>query len=103
MAIDFTCPNCQRSGRLPDNFTGNKIKCPACQTISPVANTEDVIPLAPEPVAAARQRAPDAETAGRRPAGARVPGRAQRPAPVKLIAAVAAEECSSRRQSRSWH
>ncbi len=49
MAIDFTCPNCQRSGQLPDNFSGNKIKCPACQTISPVANAEDVIPLAPEP------------------------------------------------------
>lgn len=33
MGMPFTCPNCARTGRVPDGFTGNRIKCPACQTI----------------------------------------------------------------------
>ncbi len=34
MPIRFVCPQCGRSGRLPDGFQGTKIKCPACKTIS---------------------------------------------------------------------
>ena len=34
MPIRFVCPQCGKSGRLPDGFQGTKIKCPACNTIS---------------------------------------------------------------------
>ena len=34
MPIRFVCPQCGRSGRLPDGIRGTKIKCPACKTIS---------------------------------------------------------------------
>ncbi len=36
MPIRFVCPQCGRAGRLPDDFPGGKIKCPACKTISQV-------------------------------------------------------------------
>lgn len=58
MPIPFTCPNCQRSGRLPDTFTGDKIKCPACQTISPINRSSGA-----KPASSTRNRAfDDAET-----------------------------------------
>ena len=36
MPIRFVCPQCGRAGRLPDDFPGGKIRCPACKTISQV-------------------------------------------------------------------
>lgn len=58
MPIPFTCPHCQRTGRLPDTFTGDKIKCPACQTVSPISR-----PSASKSAASGRNRAlADAET-----------------------------------------
>src|SRR5579883_855963 len=32
----FVCPSCGASGRLPDGFQGDRIKCPACKTVSPL-------------------------------------------------------------------
>jgi S1-C subfamily serine protease/regulation of enolase protein 1 (concanavalin A-like superfamily) len=50
MPIPFTCPSCGRSGRLPDAFTGDKVKCPACQTIATVSQPErEVKPPSPSP------------------------------------------------------
>jgi S1-C subfamily serine protease/regulation of enolase protein 1 (concanavalin A-like superfamily) len=34
MPIRFVCPQCRRTGRLPDGFPGGKIRCPTCKTIS---------------------------------------------------------------------
>ena len=32
MAIVVTCPACGKKGKIPDNFQGSDIKCPACNT-----------------------------------------------------------------------
>jgi S1-C subfamily serine protease/regulation of enolase protein 1 (concanavalin A-like superfamily) len=34
MPIRFVCPQCKRTGLLPDGFHGGKIRCPKCKTIS---------------------------------------------------------------------
>jgi S1-C subfamily serine protease/regulation of enolase protein 1 (concanavalin A-like superfamily) len=49
MPIPFTCPNCQRSGRLPDSFTGDRIKCPACKTVTLITGYDVVPDEAPVP------------------------------------------------------
>ena len=36
MLSQFVCPHCGASGRLPDGFKGDRIRCPACKTISPI-------------------------------------------------------------------
>src|SRR5208282_513153 len=67
MPITFVCPQCGRSGRIPDGFQGSRVRCPACQAISPVqveGLTDTTIPLAEEP----REE--------------RKPARAERPKPV---------------------
>jgi S1-C subfamily serine protease len=48
MAASFTCPTCGRTGQIPEGFTGKKVRCPACKTVSSL--DDDTIPLAPEPV-----------------------------------------------------
>src|SRR5260370_29093334 len=48
MPITFVCPQCGRSGKAPDGFQGSRIKCPACQAISPFdlgGNADSTIPL----------------------------------------------------------
>jgi S1-C subfamily serine protease/regulation of enolase protein 1 (concanavalin A-like superfamily) len=89
MPIPFTCPNCQRTGRLPDSFTGDRVKCPACQTISPVT-----IALEPEPAPPRRAPSPEVPVPPRPVKPRSVPSRArdedddETPAvPVALIVA----------------
>jgi S1-C subfamily serine protease/regulation of enolase protein 1 (concanavalin A-like superfamily) len=48
MSLPFTCPCCGRNGRLPESFVGDRVKCPACQTISPVSRAvKDIYEVAP--------------------------------------------------------
>src|SRR5258707_4640732 len=75
MSLPFTCPSCGRNGRLPESFTGDRVKCPACQTISPVSRTiKDIhqvippepsrptrVPLATSPVASKPAPQPEIE------------------------------------------
>jgi S1-C subfamily serine protease/regulation of enolase protein 1 (concanavalin A-like superfamily) len=36
MPSRFVCPHCGASGRLPDGFKGDRIRCPACKSISQI-------------------------------------------------------------------
>src|SRR5579871_5547333 len=49
MPSRFVCPHCGASGRLPDGFAGDKVKCPACKTISLLSTggTPDATPVGP--------------------------------------------------------
>jgi hypothetical protein len=39
MPVRFICPQCGASGRLPEGFAGNRIKCPRCKAVSPFATS----------------------------------------------------------------
>jgi hypothetical protein len=67
MPIPFTCPNCGRTGRLPDTFTATHAKCPACQAQTPISRPGiETIPLKEEDaVPLPRRMAPPVMTADR--------------------------------------
>jgi hypothetical protein len=47
MPVRFVCPQCGASGRLPEGFAGDRIKCPRCKAVSPLATGS--LPAAPAP------------------------------------------------------
>jgi S1-C subfamily serine protease len=78
MPIAFTCPSCGRTGRLSDDFKGDKVKCPACQTVAPVPYAMADPPAAEPPA----RSAPSGESrALRRSAGSDAATAAPAPAP----------------------
>jgi hypothetical protein len=37
--LPFTCPNCGKTGRIPEQFRGRTVKCPACEQVVKVPET----------------------------------------------------------------
>jgi S1-C subfamily serine protease/regulation of enolase protein 1 (concanavalin A-like superfamily) len=49
MSMEFTCPYCLHTGRLPAGFAGGRVKCPSCRNATTVAPPEPpVLPLKPQ-------------------------------------------------------
>ncbi len=46
MPVNITCPNCQKTLRLPENLMGKRVRCPGCQEVftaeDPEAGVEPV-------------------------------------------------------------
>jgi hypothetical protein len=40
------CPNCNRTGSVPDNAVGRQVRCSGCQQLFPASPTEVGIPVA---------------------------------------------------------
>jgi hypothetical protein len=64
MAISVTCPQCKKSGRLPDHFAGTSFACPTCGEHFTIADPTPSPPFAnpkrqvePAPAASATDRA----------------------------------------------
>jgi predicted Zn finger-like uncharacterized protein len=58
----FTCPQCGKKYKVPENAAGKKVRCKNCQHVSRVPQDDTTIPLAEEPdffsqAAAAAERA----------------------------------------------
>src|SRR5438105_370361 len=79
MPVPFTCPQCRSTGTLPDSFTGTRVRCPSCRTISPVP-CGDEVDVAPEATKPAR---PAPTPVGESPKPVR--GTVQEPAPARSV------------------
>jgi predicted Zn finger-like uncharacterized protein len=58
----FTCPQCGKKYKIPENAAGKKVRCKNCQHVSRIPKEDTTIPLAEEPdffsqAAAAAERA----------------------------------------------
>ena len=51
MTISLTCPNCGKSGKIPDEFVGRNVKCPRCKQDFSIAKPSlpTATPSLPEP------------------------------------------------------
>src|SRR5579864_2399791 len=58
MPIPIVCPSCGRSGKLPDNFPGGQVKCPACGVVSNIPAPPAPRPASSRPAEAARKAKP---------------------------------------------
>lgn len=79
MAVPFICPRCQRPGRLPDGFKGDRVRCPACRTAFALPRESRTIPPVPAP-----------QNSGPRPAPPPVRTAAERSGPPVVVIALSA-------------
>src|SRR5262245_15330551 len=46
MAIQFQCPSCRSTLRVPDDLAGRKVRCPKCRGVADVVSSPVSVPAA---------------------------------------------------------
>jgi S1-C subfamily serine protease/regulation of enolase protein 1 (concanavalin A-like superfamily) len=73
MPTTFTCPKCGVTGRLPEGFSGDRVRCPSCKTVSPLhSNTYGL--AEPEPAAPPKAPRPPSTPPELSPSRPKTPG-----------------------------
>lgn len=57
MAVETTCPKCQRALRVPEDLLGQPVKCPECEEVFD-ATTSELPPRPPDESEAVREQLP---------------------------------------------